>query len=637
MMISPAHIVRDASGAAFALDYGVFLPAAPQAAARAREVFLAGSGLPTRWAGRRQFVVLENGFGLGNNFLATLAAWRADPARCRALHYVAIERHLPQAAQLLEFADPALRPLAAELARQWPPLMPGLHRMVFEGGAVTLTLALGDAAAIAPRLGLGFDALFLDGFAPQANPAMWEPALLKALTRLARPGATVVAACSDEAVRGALVAGGFAIEPRPSFDEESGPIAAVYAPRWRARRFEPPAAYAGERRAAVIGAGLAGAHVAAELGARGWQVDVIEAGPVPGAGASALAWGLLHPQISADDNVLARLTRAGYFADLRALAECDADTFQRVGVLQIADSEEELALWTAARRPFELPADFARLLSRAEAVRHAGLAPRRGGWWFPGGGLVAAGRWCRQRIEASGARVRTQTSAAGLVAGDAGWRVLDESGTTLSEAAVVIVANAWAAPHLLGLAHAPLRPVRGRISLLGDNDLAGLACGMTGDGYAVRGGDGWAGVGASYEMPLPGEDWPGDVPAATVHAGNLQRLARLFDPTPAVITTGFYDGIRAVSKDRLPFAGSIADEAAALARPELRGARLPEVPRRAGLYGLFGLGSRGLSLGLLAAQLLAAQIEGEPLPIENELAEALDPARFLLNRLRRRA
>ena len=52
------------------------------ALAQARHVFLQGNGLPGRWAGRARFTVLETGFGLGNNFLATWDAWQSDPARC---------------------------------------------------------------------------------------------------------------------------------------------------------------------------------------------------------------------------------------------------------------------------------------------------------------------------------------------------------------------------------------------------------------------------------------------------------------------------------------------------------------------------------------------------------------------------
>ena len=52
------------------------------------------------------------------------------------------------------------------------------------------------------------------------------------------------------------------------------------------------------------------------------------------------------------------------------------------------------------------------------------------------------------------------------------------------------------------------------------------------------------------------------------------------------------------------------------------------LPTHEGLYTLMGLGSRGLVLGGLCAELIAAQLNGEPLPLEIELAEALSPQRF---------
>ncbi|CAG9228858.1 hypothetical protein BVI434_550049 [Burkholderia vietnamiensis] len=38
----------------------------------------------------------------------------------------------------------------------------------------------------------------------------------------------------------------------------------------------------------------------------------------------------------------------------------------------------------------------------------------------------------------------------------------------------------------------------------------------------------------------------------------------------------------------------------------------------------------------LGAELIASQLEGEPLPLERELADAVDPARFLIRALRGR-
>jgi tRNA 5-methylaminomethyl-2-thiouridine biosynthesis bifunctional protein len=58
---------------------------------QAQHVFLDGSGLGAAWAGRARWRVLEAGFGLGLNFLATWHAWRCDPQRPRLLHFVSIE------------------------------------------------------------------------------------------------------------------------------------------------------------------------------------------------------------------------------------------------------------------------------------------------------------------------------------------------------------------------------------------------------------------------------------------------------------------------------------------------------------------------------------------------------------------
>ena len=71
-----------------------------------------------------------------------------------------------------------------------------------------------------------------------------------------------------------------------------------------------------EDRITVVGAGMAGAAVAASLAQRGWQVQVLEAAPALGAGASGLPVGLTAPHVSPDDNVVSRITRSGVQATL---------------------------------------------------------------------------------------------------------------------------------------------------------------------------------------------------------------------------------------------------------------------------------------------------------------------------------
>ena len=639
--VEPADLEFDPEGHPFSRRYRDIYASRDGAFGQARHVFLGGNDLPRRWAGREQWVVLETGFGLGTNFLATWQAWRDDPARPRRLHFVSVERHPLAAADLRRAAPPMLRSLAAELAAQWPPPLAGLHRLVFDGDGVVLTLALGDAAHVVPQLVLGADAFYLDGFAPDRNPDMWSPPLLKALARLARRDATLATWCTARGVRDALSASGFVVESRPGYGHKREMLVARFEPRWKVRRHEPPLPYEGERRALVIGAGLAGCAVAQALGHRGWQVDVLEGGAAPAPGASALPWGLLHPQLSRDDNVLARLTRAGFLLgqqQLRALPTGDAGpVWNECGVLQQAGDDAGADEMRATIADLGVPPSFARWLDAETATRRAGMAVHRGGLWFEGGGIVSARRWCRAML---GAHPDLVTLTAGLravrVASDSRWwRAGDGSGRTLASAPVLVVAAALGTPELLGLRFAPVRPMRGRLSFLRADDLAALRIGLAGDGYVVRGADGRVGVGASYEFaPADGSD-AGYAPLEAIHRGNLQRMARLLvDPGPVEVA-GVFDGVRCVAHDRLPLAGRVADETDALGDAQrLRGAQLADLPRRPGLFVSFALGSRGLTLAPLAGELVAAQLEGEPWPIERDLAAAIDPARFLLRRLR---
>jgi tRNA 5-methylaminomethyl-2-thiouridine biosynthesis bifunctional protein len=629
----------DPDGHPFSARYGDVYASRDGALGQARHVFLGGNDLPARWRGRGQFVILETGFGLGTNFLATLQAWRSDPARPRRLHVVSIELHPVGADALAEAAPAELKAPARDLAARWPLPLPGLHRIEFDAGAVVLTLALGDARDLLPHLVLGADAIYLDGFAPERNADMWEPPLLKAVARLARPGATLATYTAARAVREALAAAGFEVTLRPGYGRKRHMLAARYAPRWRVRRHEPPAPYDGRRDALVIGAGLAGAHCADALARRGWQVTVVDAQPAPAQGASGLPWGLLHPLVSTDDNLTARLTRAGFLRALQRLAALDTPVrgslWQPGGVAQQAGSDAEALAWQAAGVGDAWPAAYARVEAAAALAAHLGLAPRRGGWWFPQGGVVAAGAWCRALLAGEGIAwvggVRVERLA--QVGGQ--WQALDAVGAARASAPVMVLANALDAPRLLGPRWLPVQAVRGRISYLQAPALHALRAGLTGDGYLVRAPDGSIGVGASYELTLPGETSVGELLVEQVHHGNLARLARLLDTPVAAEVSGVFDGVRCVAPDRLPYAGAAPDDSMAAADAgRLRGAHAVDLPRRSGLYTCCALGSRGLALSAVLGELIAAQIEGEPWPIERALADAVDPGRRLLRALR---
>src|SRR5574337_752203 len=121
-----------------------------QGLAQARDVFLHGCGLRQPRACAPHWRILETAFGFRLHFLATWAAWRADPQRPRLLHFVSLEAWPVSADDLLRAAEryPELLPLARQLHAQYWGLLPGVHRLWFEDGRVLLTLCVGDAQAL---------------------------------------------------------------------------------------------------------------------------------------------------------------------------------------------------------------------------------------------------------------------------------------------------------------------------------------------------------------------------------------------------------------------------------------------------------------------------------------------------------
>jgi tRNA 5-methylaminomethyl-2-thiouridine biosynthesis bifunctional protein len=631
----PAIPAFDSTGTPYSPEYGDVYHSAESGPGQARHVFLGGNDLPARWAGARVFTILETGFGLGLNFLATWQAWRADPARSERLHFVSIEKHpfAREGLATLHAHYPEFTSLGAELQAAWPLPLPGLHRLHFEDGRVTLTLAFGDIADVLPKLRLAADAIFLDGFAPDRNPNMWATAVMKGLARLARPGATAATYTTARAVRDALAAAGFVPEQRPGFGRKRQMLAARFSPPRPPRHAPPVAPQWGERRAIVIGAGLAGAAVVERLAARDWAIELIERHAGPAAEASGMPAGIFHPQVSRDDSILSRLTRAGFLYALDRWRTLEAAghrlSWERCGVLQVAKDARDEARMAATVRALGFPAGYVDFLPRGTAGTRAGVEVNAGGWWFPQSGWMRPVELVASQLAEARARgtiaVRTSTTAHALARDGDIWRVLAPDGAVIASAPVVVLANSHDAVRLVRLG-TELKRVRGQLTLLPAGSLPRLRTVLAGLGHLVPAGNGAAVAGATYDF----EDEDA-APSEEGHAGNLARLERLLpgsaaDLDPARLTGAV--GFRCVAPDRLPLIGALPDMQATRFDPHA-------VPRLHGLYGALGYASRGLTWAVLGGELIASAVEGEPLPLEGDLADAVDPARFALRRARR--
>lgn len=632
--------------------------------------------LPARWHQRDRFVVLDTGFAAGHRFLAHWAAWRADPQRCRQLVFIAIEPHpLPldalTAMHAPVHAATAPPEFAAALVGAWPALTPDLHRLVFDGGQVQLLLAFGEVSAWLPELQAEVDAFCLDSLSNKRDPAAsltpWQPRVYKALARLAAPGATVVAPTAARALQQGLRSAGFQVLGADRADDHGDVTQARYAPAFVPKR--PPARRAAmprsaaERHALVVGAGLAGCAVVAALAEQGWRSTLVDRHAEPAGEASGNPAGVFHGVVHAHDGPHARFNRACALEAERAISRLLAGhradgpagpaPFETTavqpwgaveGLLRLETGLPGVAAMQALLDTLGLPPRHVQALDAEAASRMAGLPLASPAWFYPGGGWLRPAQLARAWRQAAGASCRFLggVGVERLRCGGGEWQLWDADGGLIAAAPTLVLANANGAPRLLAELGAlpdacPTEAVRGQLSVLGAGQRGSLpspARPVVGSGYLLPAIDGALVFGATAQ---PGDDEPAT--RADDHRHNLARLAML---SPALASAAGLSpehlrgrtAWRCVSRDRLPLVGAVP---AAWLGGEDGGWDQPRfVPRAPGLYMLTALGSRGITVAPLAAQVLASVIAGAPVPLEAGLLDAIDPARFLTRAVRRR-
>lgn len=611
----PAKLERDDMGAPFSQDYGDIYHAGAQPLQQAREVFLKGNGLPERWANMPSFTILETGFGAGHNFLATWQAWRQDSARCNRLHFVSIEAHpftKADMGRLVADLPADVQILAQELNRAWPPLTPGIHRLEFSHGQVTLTLAFGKAATIARQLDLNFHACYLDGFSPRVNPEMWTPKLFGQLVRMAHQGATLATWCSASQVRRDLQNAGFLIERHPGFQGKRHRITGQLRAHL-GRPYSPPS----KDTVAVIGGGFSGASCAYALAQRGYEVTVIDpALQVDKAGVHRNhVAAALTPYLSRIDDARARVSRAGVnLARLRWRDAIQQGIVQHCGTFEPIAVEEQ-ATWQQALEKLRLPAAWVRWVTADQAGELCGLPLRRPGIWHAYGHQVNPAALLRFLLQHQ--YINTQAAVvARLARSPQGvWHLYDANHQCLAQASVVVIAAAGQSQRLLTNAGVDLSLVtrlRGLHDVSGQlNHYADVAKWLP---KAIIAGDGLC-------FPYPpaaligGSTYEANSALSIIREkGCLEISHKLADllEIPGdmlhakVVRQRGWRGHRAAVRDHFPIMGW--------------------VPGVEGLWLSAAFGSRGLTWAAVSAELLASQLSAEPIPLERSLSRRSAPS-----------
>jgi tRNA 5-methylaminomethyl-2-thiouridine biosynthesis bifunctional protein len=395
-----------------------------------------------------------------------------------------------------------------------------------------------------------------------------------------------------------------------------------------------------------LGSGLAGASAARALAERGFQVQVLDAGTAPAQGASGLPVGLMTPHVSGDDNPLSRLTRAGLRMVLAHAQKhlSVGDDWSPSGLLERRMSgKARRGRWPEAwSRPH--PSDNMALIDAAQdwftpasAAQHhaAGLpAPEqsqadepKGIWHFKAGWMkpaaLVASLLNHPLIEWQG-----QTTVTHMHAHGPSWWVHDQQGRVHEGQQVVVAlgpSSAGLLQSLLPQAHWPLEPLRGQVTggvmpapgshQMPSHPVNGLGSFLP--GVPMPNGPTWW-YGSTYDHSRSdpvclNQDQDNNVRQLAGLLPNLEgHWPESVTSAPPLDTNAMglrnWAGVRCTTHDRLPVVGPLAGAP--------------------GVHVLTALGSRGITLGLLCADVLASHICGEPLPIDPAVAHLLRPHRF---------
>ncbi len=592
------------------------------------------------------WTVLDTGFGKGAHFLDIWQAWRCQDQRPALLHYVGVlspaeALALPLALKHAEPSQTESAPLLAALARQCFDLEPGFHRLLLEGGQLSLTLCVGELTTVLARQEMQADQVL--AAAPEQPWDKWQ---LKALARACKRG-TELLFCGPQWPTAALLGDAGLVRQA---DAAPGTLLAQYQPRWALRRSPPSAAQAPERCCAVIGAGIAGASVARALALRGWQVDVYDTHADPAGGASGLPVGLVVPHHSADDSPRSRMSRKGTRLMLQhahALLQPGVDWLCS-GVLEravdadgLADAEAEVLSHSS---PLQQPTGWAQ--GWTDGAAH--------GLWHPHAAWIKPQRLVAQWLDHPAIRFHGLTPVHTLERTQGQWTLRTAEGAERGSADQVVLANAQACvgllqrlaaaapqdlvwvPEVLGklarmqamhgtlsmgrmppvaadeaaaagaapdavprrLPTFPVFPVNGHGSLIAHVPTAQGPCWYAGSTFRTD---------ALEHANLPAE-----------HAANRAKLQALLPDAAQALSVAFdtaqvqaWQASRCITHDRLPLVGPLDDGA------------------EPSLWMVAGMGARGLSFSALCAELLAAWMANEPLPLESTLARALSTRRPL--------
>ena len=642
-----------------------------------QHVFVAGNDLAERWQQWRNptFVIAETGFGTGLNFLVAMRAFNefraANPDHpLKRLYFITTEKFpLPQQdmQRALE-AFPALKNEAQALASLYPMGLEGCHRLHFDNHSTTLDLWIGDVHELLPQWhspvnGL-IDAWFLDGFAPSKNPDMWTDALFSQMARLSKTGTTFGTFTAAGIVKRGLAGVGFTIKKRNGFGRKRDMLTGVFDQDNEnvQHKLRLPAGpyyrYVDDSldktsKVAVVGSGLAAATACLALVKRGICTTLYFDGDTLASGASGNPQGGFYPQLHSEASIASRIqahsflyARQAYDHTVEHAKVCGlADVAHDFcGVIQlsfndkVAERQNKLAaadVWPEALiKPVNSKevSDIANL-----ALPYSGLYIGLGGWISPPQLVTAMIEEALQSGKLTLKPNHTYVSHEAVETTKQQVQIRFNLDSAESEEVItadhLILALGAGAVNASNFNSLSLRPVRGQVEAIPTQmPIEQLNTVLCHKGYMTPVFEGRHALGSTYVKNDLSTDVRGDETEMNL-ATHEQALANT-----DIVQALQHDGkaraaTRLGSPDHQPVVGALHNFDSLKELYTMLGVGKPltsaPVLPSSVVSTLTCLGSRGLTTAPLMAEVLVSSLCKEPLPLSNDLLNAVNTSRFM--------
>jgi len=621
-------------------------------------VFIQGNNLAERWLNytKALFSIAETGFGTGLNFLITCQQFQAfqklyPSAPLRRLHFSSFEK-FPLSLEDLQCALrrwPLLEEFIAPLIAQYPLALTGCHRITLDKFNITLDLWFGDVKETLPSLyhypsGL-FDCWYLDGFAPSKNPEMWSDQLFEEIANTCKANATIATFSAAGFVRRGLIKAGFSIQKRQGYGKKREMLVGQFTgiasstshgPDYRASATTPIADIA------IVGGGIASACLTMAMIKRGYHVTLYCKDSSLAAGASANEQGAIYPLLNGQHDALSQLFANAFLFTrnyVQQLAETHPFAYDFSGLLQLyydTASAAKLDKIVAA----QLPAQLVTHKSSAQSDAIAEIEIDQQALYYPLAGWLSPKEMVNaifdKALLSGNLTLVFNHKLHSFTQVQAGWRLHFANKNIDHD--LLVLASGFETLEFAQCAAVPLSAARGQVTHINTTEqLNPLKVPLCHEGYLTPAYHQQHCMGATFKRHVTDTTF-----SQQEQAENKQKLAKCISGKAWVeqIDIAHQEantGIRCTSRDHFPYAGAVADYAATKAfyQDAQKSPNTGNAPFHHNLYMLTALGSRGLCSAPLLAEMLAAQICHEPLPMGKEILKAMQGNRQWISYLKK--